>query len=427
MFFTAESGIILGPIAWLFGKILNFLYNLLAVDGIANIGLIIIIFTVLVKLLMLPLTFKQHKSSKINSYIQPEIQKIQKKYKDKKDNESMMKMNEETQAVYKKYGTSMTGGCLTSLIQFPIIIALYRVIQNIPAYVDSVRNMYEPIAKGVYGLEGFKDLLVTFVDENKISSASATISALSKADAPTVNHVIDVLSKFSTDNWNAFQTLMNSNSDVVTAITANAPNIEKINKFIFGINIAEAPGWHLSWALLIPISSAIFQFLSSKVMQVPNQQGEGGDMAGSMMKSMTYTMPIFSLFICISMPAGVGIYWTLSAMFTLVTQLVINFYYDHTDMDKIIAKNVEKAKKKSDKKGNKKSLMDRMIEGASGQSTENMTAQEKAEFINNMSNKNLRNYDSSKVANTNAKKGSLASKANIMLNYEDNKSKGGDK
>ena len=79
--------------------------------------------------------------------IQPEIQKIQKKYKDRKDQESMLKQQQELQAVYDKYGTSMTSGCLPTLIQFPIILALYRVIQNIPAYVGKIKEMYSPIAE----------------------------------------------------------------------------------------------------------------------------------------------------------------------------------------------------------------------------------------------------------------------------------------
>ena len=70
----------------------------------------------------------------------PELQAIQKKYKNKRDQESMLKMQEEMKMVYDKYGTSQMGGCLQLLIQFPILLALWKVIQNIPAYVGGVRN-----------------------------------------------------------------------------------------------------------------------------------------------------------------------------------------------------------------------------------------------------------------------------------------------
>lgn len=427
MILTAEDGMLLGPISWVFGKMLEFLYNLFANgEGVANLGLIIIIFTVLVKIMLFPLTFKQQKSSKINSYIQPEIQKIQKKYKDKKDQESMMRQNEEIQAVYKKYGTGMASGCLPTLIQFPIIIALYRVIQNIPAYVSNIKAMYEPIATTFMGLKGYSGTITSFVNDNAITTANIAVKALEKADPITTNHIIDIFDKFNGSQWNMFREAMSSNTDVVSAIAANVPQIEKINEFILGINILDAPGWKLSWALLIPLSSGLFNFLSSKVMQTSQPSAAANDMSSSMMKSMLYVMPIMSVFICVSMPAGVGIYWSMSAFISVVTQVAINFYYDHTDMEVIIAKNVAKAEKKAAKKGGKKSFMDRMMESATGVPSENMTEEEKREYISKISSANLRNYDSTSSTSSNASKGSLASKANIMRNY-DEKDKGGDK
>ena len=139
VFLTAQGGI-LGPFCWLLGKILNFIYQGLSAGGIENLALCIIIFTFVVKLILLPLTLRQQKGSKINQLIQPEIQKVQKKYKNKTDQDSMLKQQQEMQEVYRKYGTSMTNGCLTSFIQLPIIYALYRVIYNIPAYVPEIKS-----------------------------------------------------------------------------------------------------------------------------------------------------------------------------------------------------------------------------------------------------------------------------------------------
>lgn len=121
---------------------MDLLFRFTSSVGILNIGLCIILFTLVVKILMFPLTIKQQKSSKLMTVMQPEIQAIQNKYKGKTDNESMMKMNVETKAVYEKYGTSMTGGCLQLVIQLPILLALYRVIYNIPAYVSSVKTYF---------------------------------------------------------------------------------------------------------------------------------------------------------------------------------------------------------------------------------------------------------------------------------------------
>ena len=125
---TQDSGAILGPIAKILGVIMDVIFNLLDLIGIPNIGLSIILFTIVVNLLMLPMTVKQQKFSKLSAKMNPEIKAVQKKYEGKKDQASMMRQQEETQAVYDKYGVSPTGSCLQLIIQMPILFALYRVI-----------------------------------------------------------------------------------------------------------------------------------------------------------------------------------------------------------------------------------------------------------------------------------------------------------
>lgn len=406
-----------GPIAWAFGKVFDFIYNLLAnSDGVANLGLVIILFTVFVKLILLPMTINQQRSSKINNYIQPEIKKIQKKYKGKQDNESMMKMQQETQAVYDKYGTKMTAGCLSSLIQLPIIWGLYDVIRNVPAYVGSIKSLYEPIAKGILGMKDYATVLNTFVTDNKITTATSAAKELVSASDVTTNQIIDVIGKFDVSNWELFKEV--ASSDVVAAISANLPKITEINEFMFGINLTEAPGFKLSAALIIPILSALFQYLSTKTMEIKTDPDDENAAAMGMMKNMTTFMPLMSLFIGITLPAGVGIYWAMNALLTLIIQLIINFYYKKVDMDKLIEKQVAKAAKK--KKKNKKSFMQRMMDYS-------MNLQEQQESLSAASktatNTNLRNYDTSKLESKNnnntIKEGSLASKANIMLQYKD--------
>ncbi|MGN0152849.1 MAG: YidC/Oxa1 family membrane protein insertase [Lachnospiraceae bacterium] len=421
MFLTAQGGI-LGPFAWVFGKLLDFIYNLLAgSDGIANLGVCIIIFTVIVKLIIFPLNFKQQKSSKINMVIQPEIQKIQKKYKDKKDQESMMKQQQEMQAVYDKYGTSMTSGCLPMLIQLPIIYALYRVIQNIPAYVGQIKDMYSPIAQGILTSQGDKaqQFLIDFVDENKISGASYAIKNFKDLAEVGVNNIIDVLSNFGVSHLNTLLDSIGMTGD----LSANVDKIDQIHSFILGINISEAPGYKLSWALLIPISSALFNYLSMKVTSGNQEQGDAT--TNTMMKSMQITMPLMSIFICISLPAGIGIYWSVSALISLLTQLIINFYYDHTDMDAILEKQMAKAAAKREKRGGKKSFMERMMD-TSAEAQEQL---EKQQAMKKNSAVSLKNYVPSENAQKamdekkgkQYKEGSIGAKANIMLNYSNEK------
>ena len=140
---TAANWPIVGQICWLLGKVMNFIYNFLdkvLPSDAGLVGLSIIIYTFFVYTLMLPLTLKQQRTSKMSSVMNPEIQAIQKKYKNKRDEASMMKQQEEIQQVYDKYGTSMTAGCLPMLIQMPLLFALYPVIYSISDYVPAIKS-----------------------------------------------------------------------------------------------------------------------------------------------------------------------------------------------------------------------------------------------------------------------------------------------
>ncbi len=147
---TAANWPIVGQLCWLLGKVMNFIYTIL-VDTFhlqhGVVGLSIIIYTIIVYTCMLPMTIKQQKTSKLSSVMNPEIQAIQKKYKNKKDQASMMKQQEEIQQVYDKYGASMMGGCLPLLIQMPFLFALYPVIYNIENYVPALKDAPDAVQR----------------------------------------------------------------------------------------------------------------------------------------------------------------------------------------------------------------------------------------------------------------------------------------
>ena len=160
MILATKSGTpIIGQIAVVMGWIMNAIYKVLEAVGIQNLGLCIIIFSILIYLCMTPLQIKQQKFSKLSAIMQPEIQKIQKKYQGKKDQDSMMKMQEETQAVYQKYGVSATGSCVQLAIQMPILFALYRVFMNVPAYVNQVKEAFFPMVEKLANTAGSAEFL----------------------------------------------------------------------------------------------------------------------------------------------------------------------------------------------------------------------------------------------------------------------------
>lgn len=120
IFVMSAAGIydwpIIKQVSWLLGQVMNGIYNALSAIGIENIGVAIIVFTIIVYTLLLPLTIKQQKFTKMSAVMQPEIQKIQKRYANKKDQASMLKQQEEMNMVYDKYGLKMSSGCLRFII-----------------------------------------------------------------------------------------------------------------------------------------------------------------------------------------------------------------------------------------------------------------------------------------------------------------------
>lgn len=418
MFLTQHSGAILGPIARLLGVIINWIYEMLEKIGINNIGITIILFTLVIRLCLCPSIYKQNKSSKIMKYIQPEINKVTKKYRGKRDQESMMAQQAETRKIQEKYGISMTGGCLTSLIQMPIFFALYNVIQNVPAYVHKIYNLYEPIAKAIYGNEDAINKLKEFQGEY---SALKTI----ELDPNNVNTIIDVLAKFPSDAWDKFSSMFSSSSPIVEAINQNTGKITEIYSFIGGIDLTTAPGFAFTFALIIPILSMVFQYLSMNATPMQTNGDPTQDATMKSMKTMMKVFPIMSFFVCVSVPAGVGLYWATGSLISFLTSKLINIYFKHCDMERIVEKAQKKAEKKIAKRKakGKKSFMERMQEAAGANPQQSATSSK-----SNIASTSLKNYTSSTMKKNDGavryREGSLASKANLMQHYSDDSNGG---
>ena len=406
-----KAGSIQGPIATVLVYVMDILFRFTSSFGVFNVGLCIILFTIVMKTLMIPLTIKQQKTTKLMSVMNPEIQAIQKKYKGKSDQESMQRQNVEIQAVYEKYGTSMTGGCLPLLIQMPILLALYRVIYNIPAYVPSVRVYFDNVVTPLMGQADYAQKL-----QEITNIATACGGKLDKFDFTNANRLVDMLYKFSTSQWGELQALFPAISD---AIGQNAAVVERMNTFL-GLNMAEAPGWVPSFAWIIPVLAAVSQWFSTKLMS-GNQPSTSADAENPMaqsMKTMTTTMPLFSAFICITMPAGLGIYWIATSVVTIIQQLIVNAYMDKVNIDDMIAKNLEKVNKKRAKQGLPPA---KVTQNATASLKAIKAEEEKEKAAEEVKKEKIAKQieESSKYYNTNAKPGSLASKAAMVQKYNE--------
>ena len=406
----------INAIAKFLGEILDILFMGLNAIGIGNIAIAIVLFTLLVKMLMLPLQIKQQKMTKLQTVMNPEIKAIQEKYKGKSnDTDAMTKMQAETKAVYEKYGVSQWGSCIQLLIQMPILFALYRVFQQIPLYISQIKDLFLNILglndnAGISSVAGYADTL------NEIYGKGV--------DWSNTNTAITTLNTFTTDQWNQLKDAFPAFSAM---ITENLDKINHMNTFL-GINMSQNPGFGLHIAFLIPILAGVTQFISVKVSQAGMNQPDSDNPAAASMKMMTYFMPIMSAFLAISLPAGLGVYWIATAVIQTIQTIFINMYYDKIGTDAIVAKNVEKRNKKRAKKG---LPAENIVKGASVttrnvNSNKNSSASASAERAKKLQEKKEANDKkiqelkaAAAASGKAAKPGSLADKVGMVSRYNE--------
>lgn len=401
---TQYNGAFLGPIAKILGMLMNVIFNFLDNIGIPNIGLSIILFTIIIYLCLMPLTIKQQKFSKLSSIMNPEIREIQDKYKGKKDQDSMVAQNEEMQAVYKKYGVSPSGSCIQLLIQMPILFALYRVIYNVPAYVTKVKETLLPLAQQILDTKGASEFVQQF----------AVTKQLTYSDFTTTDGIIDILNRATSAEW--------------ASIAEKFPEFEsydyvyqqftRYNNFL-GLNISDSPLFIIKdsyasgkyfliiGAILIPVLAALTQWINTLFMPQQQNSGDNENQMMQSMKMMNTTMPLISAFFCFTFPCGMGIYWIAGAVIRSIQQVLINKHIDKMDLDSLIEKNKEKYEKEQKKKGLSYGNEMKKTASISSRASSNMTDKEKEEKLA----KAKEYYASHK------KEGSIASKATLVDQY----------
>lgn len=355
---TKSTTPVIGWVGTLLGWIMELIFNMLNMIGIPNIGLAIIIFTIVVYMLMLPLTIKQQKFSKLSNKMNPELQAIQKKYKGKNDNDSMMAMQTETQAVYAKYGVSPMGSCVQMLIQLPILFALYKVIYAIPAYIGQVKDAFFPLVDNLIAQSGSSEFIQGFRNAAMYAKQFGNELFLAGDTTYVQNTYIDVLNKASTPEWTS---LAEKFPSLAADITATTEKLARYNNFL-GMNIGDSPSYFLSnamadknvlmiiGALAIPVLAAVTQWLNVKLMPQAESSNDQQNSMMQSMKMMNTIMPLMSAVFCFSLPAGVGLYWVASAVVRSIQQIAVNRHIDKMNFDELIEKNKDKAKAKQEKR-----------------------------------------------------------------------------
>ena len=430
---TQNSTFIIGQVAWLLGKIMEGIFEVLNMIGIPNIGLAIILFTIVVNLLMMPLTIKQQKFSKLSAKMNPEIQAIQAKYKNRKDQDAQLAQNQEIQAVYAKYGVSPTGSCLYMLIQMPILFALYRVIYAIPAYVGRVKEAFFPLVDNIIDTAGATELVQNLSNSAMYSKQFTNSGFVAGTHSEYVqNTIIDCLNKASTAD---FASISEKFPSLAADVTNTVSKLEEYNNFL-GLNIGNSPSYVLkeAWAngawllvigaIAIPVLSALTQWINVKLMpQQDTSSNNGNDQAAAIIGNVyegsePVTLPFYVSYPTVdenTIPSGLGLYWVAGSVVRSIQQIVINKHIDKMDFDDIIRKNSAKSAKKLEKM---KEQQDKLNAYAS-MNTKNI--QKKANISSRVDNSEVSADSYSEVKE--AKPGSMMAKANMVRDYNEKNSR----
>lgn len=413
---TKSTMPVIGWVAEILGLLMNGIFSVINAIGFPNVALAIVLYTIIMYLLMTPLQIKQQKFSKMNAVMQPELQKIQKKYAGKKDEVSMQKMNQETQAVYAKYGVSPMGSCVQLLIQMPVLLALYQVIYRIPGYISAIGNTLGNLASA----SGFDAFFKNFVEKLNVNNLAFVDD--------TKEAVIDVIYKLTPSQWEKLAEA--SQNEAFYSEVVNVKDQVSTWTTFFSLNISESP-WDIiktafaggTWGLviaaaMIPILAWLTQVLNYKLMPQAannNNNNNGNDM----MKQMNTWMPMMSAFFCLTLPVGIGVYWIAGAVIRSIQQVVINRQMNRVDINELIQKNLEKANKKREKQG----LPPQKITNQARIDVRNLEVdkEQKAKKAADAAEKAKASTEYYKTSNY--KPGSLAAKANMVKQYDERNTK----
>ncbi len=309
------------------GFIIDFIYDL-----VQNYGFAIIIFTILIKLILMPLAIKSQKAMRKQQKLQPFMAELNKKYANDKE-----KLQAETMKLYKENNISMTGGCLPLLIQFPILIGLYRVIQKPLTYL----------------------LGVDFAVTDAITKATEIVAKMKTQYPAIIGKLADTPIE---------QIVKNSQIQLSTwsGIVNGATDPWVVNFGFLGLDLSVIPSVSLSYILsgqfanldrvlliLIPIIAMLTTWLSmrqsQKMTQMPDNQAAADNPAASMGKSMNIMMPIMTGFFSFTLPSGLGLYWIVSNLMQMFQQYIIDLYFKKKGDDfdvKLPDKNRKNSKKR---------------------------------------------------------------------------------
>lgn len=277
-------------IASFLGMIIRLIYNLVNQNYLVSI----LLFTLVTKLVLLPLTLGQYKSLKRTQEIMPKDQKIRDKYKNDKE-----KMAEELTKLYSENKINPLGGCLPLLIQFPIIIAMFFIVRQPLTYITQTPN------------DQIVEYTKQYLNKEEVTEAEVQANELVLAQK---EGIIDM------------HLVGNINLSDVPSNVFNKDPEQRVSK----------------WTLLVPILSFVFGIIQSKLQQKSTQMS---DEQKEMQKSMNIMMPLLSAFIAYTWPITLGIYYLFSNLLGVIQQEIINRVFFKEKKEKEVILTLDKGGK----------------------------------------------------------------------------------
>lgn len=326
----------MGWITSFFGMLLDYIFEFVALGmPVATLGISIIIFTIISRLLMTPLQIMQQRTTKGMALIQPELEKLQKKYKDKKDKESQAEYSAAMQSLYKKHKVNPLSGCLTLIIQLPLIMALFGVLRDASTYITKLKEIYVGLATNIMSsVSNYQDILQPYLDIHSMKG-KIKFDLTQTAAENGVLGVKELLSKLTSSQWSELL------GQIPKDVTANIQSlIEQKNSYEwFGVNLVDTPAQLVSsgmWiALVVPVLVWISTIIYSKYTMAQTQAKQSGQSANAQseqtMKTMNTILPVMTAFFAYTMPCGLALYWIVGNIIMMLQQMIVTKMLEQKD------------------------------------------------------------------------------------------------
>lgn len=303
----------------IFGYVLNIIYEI-----VKNYGLAIILFSILLKILLLPLTIKQQKTLKKSQKLQGKLKEIQDKYSNNPE-----KLNQEMMDLYKRENLSPFSGCFSSIIQIILLLAMFYLVSKPLTYMKKL-NTDE--------INSYKEAIVQEQGENSVSTTYPEISIVKyinkKINNPEVNNAENIENVDNTVTETVENENNNTETEIIEKEKINMDEDLYINMNFLGLDLSSIPkDNYKDWKVfIIPLLYIVSSCISIKITTAQAKNTEKKeenkdaepDMTDQMNKSMTWMMPILAVSVSLIAPLGLALYWLVNNILMIIERIVID-------------------------------------------------------------------------------------------------------